>query len=338
MASGPNSRTKTHRFPSFGRVLKSVELEDGESVRVKSGDTLIGYSIAIHNGDPRFANEFGRFTKDPSKKTGGKIVQLSPFTQLRPGEVLVHIPSSSQGKNDVPTLKPISKADYNRLIQMFCVEVKMPIQFRHVVSWAAKGVSAARLSALLTELAFKSVQIGAMGSSGTALGTVAGTSAAAAGGSGVVAAAWVWLQVAAPFMQMLTSFLAINRAMTTTYRITYQLGYAYGLSAWVFGKKQPPSISPELKKRYTKTCPQRLHEHEARWNRGARLAFQTGGPKLARDAKLSDDVFRLLMQGTFKNKPQDYCHFVMGLIGKQLPIEQRFAYEEARGHGILYPN
>ena len=63
-----------------------LTIEKDGAVKVKGGDTLSGYSAAIHGGDLKRFHEFGR-------KQGNAVVPLANPNLIHPGETLYHIPT-----------------------------------------------------------------------------------------------------------------------------------------------------------------------------------------------------------------------------------------------------
>ena len=211
-------------------------IDSGGGIRVRRGDTLIGYSIAIHNGDARRANEFGIY-----KRHLGRIVQLGPFDSITPGSVIVHIPSCREGKQDVPNLKPISREDYQKLLKMFCVEMSVPISASDVISGAAKFINAARLSALFAELAGK-FEVGAVGYRSLVLARTAtqlGLSTTYVGGSVAMGHIFVGLQLCAPILPLIASAMRVQSASGAGVELTKKVGWAYGMTAAVFPSRLP---------------------------------------------------------------------------------------------------
>ena len=78
-----------------------VVVEDDGAIKVKSGDIVSGYSVAIHR-DTNHLSSFARMS--PS----GKITPIHNTNQLRAGETIYHIPTYQKKlKNNAP--KPFPK-------------------------------------------------------------------------------------------------------------------------------------------------------------------------------------------------------------------------------------
>lgn len=332
MNSPPIRSYTLFRFPATGRTLKQVSVDSEGSIKVKSGDTLIGYAIAIYNGNASRANEFGIY--NGSQK---KIVQLTPFTSLKPGSVVVCLPLCPQAKKDVPLIRPFPPGEYQKLLKNFAVEMSAPLSVQNVVSLAAKGVSAARLSALLTELSGTMV-VGSTSTSLSAMSTQLGLrgGAAAVGGSCSAGTAFIFLQFAAPFLTILASVFTIMRSSGAGWFNTRMIGYAYGLTAFVF-EKPLPAISNKLKTQVNKIRPHELPHHIKAWNEGATLAYRTDGPKFMARSKYSPDLFRLILRGAFQNQPHKYCEFVMDALLHKMDNKQKIAFRGSKENGFLYP-
>lgn len=308
---------RTYRFPRTGKSRYSVTVAEDGAIRVRRGDSLDQYSMAIH-GVPFREREYLRYR-------GNRLVPVQNVDLIYTGETLVHAPTLAAHKKrsgtrisfapiTITASSPSTPEQHRAVIKLLKREANLSHeQAQELLGYISKGCLAGKT--LLQVLSAYSV------------GAFAEIGACVAGGFGAMVLSCVSIGI------------GFYKAINTGNAITEALGCCHGITAWVFNEP-PPGMSRKLAQLHQKSGVSggNLKAYQAAWDRGV-MRGTHDIMKVQQKKKIPADLFCAIVQHSVKGNKEKLCSEMSKGVAEKL--NHRFArpsFEAAIKAGVVYPN